>query len=72
MNFRFTDHVNVRAGPSTDTSKVAQYHPGETVRLDKVSYDPDDGKRWGSYIGRSGERRYVCLGDYNESYGYGY
>ena len=32
----FCDHVNVRAGPSVETEKVAQYHPGERVNYDGV------------------------------------
>ena len=69
MNFRFNDNVNVRAGPSTDTQRVAQYHPGETVKLDGF-HATGDGRTWGTYIGGSGQRRYVCLNDNGESYGY--
>jgi len=69
MSFIFTDNVNVRAGPSTDTQRVDQYHPGEKVKLDGYG-ETDDGRTWGTYIGRSGQRRYVCLGDNGESYGY--
>lgn len=68
MDFTFTDTVNVRAGPSTQTRSVAQYYPGEKVRLDDIAYS--DGKTWGTYIGRSGERRYVCLENNGENYGY--
>ena len=32
----FYDHVNVRAGPSTQTDSVAQYHPGEHVNYEKM------------------------------------
>ena len=32
----FYDNVNVRAGPSTQTDSVAQYHPGEHVNYDGV------------------------------------
>ena len=67
--FTFTDHVNVRSGPSTQTRKVEQYHPGERVNLDSF-VSSSDGKTWGSYIGRSGERRYVCLKNNGERYGY--
>ena len=69
MNFTFTDHVNVRSGPSTQTDKVAQYHPGETVKINKFHFD-SDGKTWGSYTGGSGKTRYVCLENNGESYGY--
>lgn len=47
---------------------MAQYYRGEKVRLDGVGYS--DGKKWGMYIGRSGERRYVCLENNGERYGY--
>lgn len=67
MEFTFDDHVNVRAGPSTQTEKVEQYHPGEKVRIDRFDYG-SDGKTWGSYIGSSGYRRYVCLQDNDETY----
>ena len=68
MEFTFNDNVNVRAGPSTQTNKVAQYHPGESVHINEVHYS-SDGKTWGSYIGGSGQRRYVCLNNNGESYG---
>lgn len=68
MEFTFNDHVNVRAGPSTQTQKVEQYHPGERVRLDQYRIS-SDGEAWGSYIAKSGKRRYVCLGKDGESYG---
>ena len=67
MNYRFNDTVNVRSGPSTQTRSVAQYYPGETVRIDQISFG-SDGKTWGSYIGGSGQRRYVCLKNNGERY----
>lgn len=71
MNWRFDDTVNVRSGPSTQTSSVAQYYPGESVKIDQVHYG-SDGKTWGSYMGISGQRRYVCLNNNGESYGHRY
>ena len=54
----FYDHVNVRAGPSTQTDSVAQYHPGEHVNYDgKVI---SEGRQWLTYTGKSGKRRYVA------------
>ena len=38
MNWKFDDNVNVRSGPSAQTKKVEQYHPGETVKLDQIHY----------------------------------
>ena len=54
----FYDHVNVRAGPSTQTASVAQYHPGEHVNYDQVVYS--EGRKWLSYQAGSGKRRYVA------------
>lgn len=65
--FTFNTNVNVRAGPSTHTRRVEQYHPGESVNIDRTHYA--EGKMWGSYMGGSGQRRYVCLNDRGESYG---
>ena len=70
MNWKFDDNVNVRSGPSTQTKKVEQYHPGETVKLDQIHYTNNE--KWGSYIGGSGQRRYVCLEKDGESYGHRY
>ena len=41
MNFKFTDNVNVRSGPNTQTDRFAPYHPGETVKIDKIHFDSD-------------------------------
>ena len=66
MEFTFDTTVNVRAGPSTQTQKVAQYHPGEIVKIDRTVFSGDN--IWGSYMGSSGIRRYVCLNENGESY----
>ena len=60
---KFLTNVNVRAGPTTGSSAVAMYHPGETVRFDRVVNG--DGRTWISYIGGSGNRRYCCAIDRN-------
>ena len=54
----FYDNVNVRAGPSTKTDRVAQYHPGEHVNYDGEVYS--EGRKWLTYTGKSGQRRYVA------------
>lgn len=58
----FLDHVNVRAGPSVETEKVAQYHPGERVNYDGVVVY-SEGREWLTYTGKSGKRRYVSAED---------
>ena len=62
----------VRDFPSTKTDlshRVAELNKGDTVSYDSV-YDCD-GKRWVSYIGFSGNRRYVCIRDYENGDIYG-
>ena len=59
----FLTTVNVRAGPSTSTDKVAQYQSGDQVRFDSIV--ENEGRVWISYIGRSGNRRYCCKRDVN-------
>lgn len=54
----------VRDFPSTDNSLsnvVARLDKGDTVTYDSVY--TNDNKRWISYIGFSGNRRYVCIRD---------
>ena len=43
---------------STSSSSVAQYYKGETIRYDKIVKNSEC--TWLSYIGGSGNRRYVC------------
>ena len=52
--------VNVRTAPSTSAEVVAVYDEGEEFRYDSV-YSAE-GYIWVSYIGQSGERRYVAAG----------
>ncbi|MSS77368.1 peptidoglycan hydrolase [Anaerococcus sp. WCA-380-WT-2B] len=49
---------NVRADASTNSAIVAQYGKGQKINYDSV-YE-GDGFRWISYIGYSGERRFVA------------
>ena len=49
--------------------RVAELNKGDRVTYDSV-YDCDD-KRWVSYIGYSGNRRYVCIRDYKNGDVYG-
>lgn len=57
--------VNVRTAPSTSSEVVAVYDEGEEFRYDSV-YSAE-GYIWVSYIGQSGERRYVAAGVANSS-----
>lgn len=57
--------VNVRTAPSTSADVVAVYDEGEEFRYDSV-YSAE-GYIWVSYIGQSGERRYVAAGVANSS-----
>ena len=62
----------VRDFPSTKAElshRVAELNKGDRVTYDSV-YDCD-GKRWVSYIGYSGKRRYVCIRDYESGDIYG-
>jgi GH25 family lysozyme M1 (1,4-beta-N-acetylmuramidase)/uncharacterized protein YraI len=56
--FRATVTVNVRSAPSLSAGVVATYSPGQSVQYD--SYIDADGIRWISYVGASGNRRYVA------------
>ena len=54
--------LNVRTKPSLSGIIVAQYHEGETVRLDNIRVIAD-GYVWGRYVGiTSGEYRYLAIG----------
>lgn len=62
----------VRDFPSTNnklSTRVAELNKGDRVTYDSV-YDCD-GKRWISYIGYSGNRRYVCIRNYKNGDVYG-
>lgn len=49
---------NVRSAPSTRATIVAQYGMGQRINYDRV-YE-GNGYRWISYVGGSGNRRYVA------------
>ena len=57
--------LNVRTAPSLSADVVAVYDEGEEFRYDSV-YSAE-GYIWVSYIGQSGERRYVAAGVANAS-----
>jgi len=52
------DVCNVRSAPSTGAKVVATYPKGKNINYDSV-YEAD-GYRWISYVGYSGQRRYVA------------
>ena len=52
------DNLNVRRSPSLNGQVVAQYNKGESVKYD--SYIDNEGYRWISYIGKSGNRNYIA------------
>lgn len=52
--------LNVRSAPTVNSSSVAAYHRGETVRLDNWSTTAD-GYVWGRYTGASGNIRYIAV-----------
>lgn len=64
--------LSIRDFPSTKadlSNRVGQLNKGDTVTYDSV-YNCDN-KRWISYIGYSGKRRYVCIRDYETGDTYG-
>lgn len=61
QNGTFTSSVNglrVRRSPSLNGQVVAHYDKGGTVKYD--GYVDNDGYRWITYIGKSGNRNYVA------------
>ena len=54
-------NLNVRSAPSLSGAVVASYTKGQTVNLDDT-YWIADGYVWGTYIGYSGNRRYIAVG----------
>lgn len=57
--------INVRRTPSLDGEIVAVYQPGEKVHYD--SKGSNDGYRWISYVGESGNRNYLAIGQTDEA-----
>ena len=54
--------LNVRAGPSTNTQKVAHYDAGQIINSGDLLLE-GDGRIWLRYTGGSGNKRYVCAID---------
>ena len=52
------NNLNVRRSPSLRGQVVAQYSKGESVKYD--SYIDNEGYRWISYVGKSGNRNYIA------------
>lgn len=52
------NNLNVRRSPSLSGQVVAQYDKGESVKYD--SYIDNEGYRWISYVGKSGNRNYIA------------
>ena len=50
--------LNVRSSASSSSSSVAKYYNGETIKYDSIVKNSEC--TWLSYIGGSGNRRYVC------------
>lgn len=57
------DKIFVREKPSRKSKKITYYSRGETVAYDY--YTINDGHVWISYIGMSGNRRYMAIGEHN-------
>lgn len=57
--------INVRRSPSLEGEIVAVYQPEQTVNYD--SKGSANGFRWISYIGASGKRNYMAIGQTDES-----
>lgn len=59
--YKVMKDMNIRTGASLDGKIVGTYHKGSTVNLDDT-YVIADGYVWGTYIGNSGNRRYIAVG----------
>ncbi|WP_338630559.1 N-acetylmuramoyl-L-alanine amidase [Clostridium baratii] len=53
------DELNIREKPSTNSKAVGKYRKGELVNYDY--YVDNEGYRWISWIGASGNRRYMAV-----------
>ena len=58
-------HINVRRAPNLTSDVVAVYEPGETVQYD--SKGSANGYRWISFVGASGSRNYMAIGQTDEA-----
>ena len=56
--------INVRRGPSLNSEIVAVYDANEKVHYDYKG--SANGYRWISYIGESGNRNYMAIGQTDE------
>ena len=52
--------LNVRAGPSTSSAKVAHYDSGNIINSGNLIVQ-NEGRYWLRYTGGSGNQRYVCM-----------
>ena len=52
--------LNVRAGPSTNSQKVAYYNTGQIINSRNLVVE-NEGRFWLRYKGGSGNQRYVCM-----------
>ena len=57
--------INVRRAPNLNSEIVHVYEPGESVNYD--SKGSANGYRWISYIGDSGNRNYMAIGQTDDS-----
>ncbi|MGT2828683.1 SH3 domain-containing protein [Streptococcus hillyeri] len=57
--YTFTKRSSIKAEPKMSSSELAYYDAGETVNYDKVL--TSEGRQWISYIGFSGNRRYIAI-----------
>lgn len=53
------DELNIREKPSTKSKTVGSYRKGESVNYDY--YVDNEGYRWISWVGVSGNRRYMAV-----------
>ena len=56
--------LNVRAGPSTSSQKVAYYDKGQIIKSGDL-IEEKEGRFWLRYKGGSGNYRYVCMWENN-------
>ena len=56
MSRVLVNHLNVRAGPSTNSQKVAYYDAGQTINSADLLIE-NEGRIWLRYTGGSGNKR---------------
>ncbi|MEX2783810.1 GBS Bsp-like repeat-containing protein [Streptococcus sp. H49] len=57
--YTFTGHASIKAEPKMSSPELAYYDAGDSVFYDKVLFS--DGHYWISYVGYSGNRRYISI-----------